>query len=158
MRNVLLFGDSLFSSISVDEKIHVESYPGCTARCCVDAIQKNDYIMNLDALLQEDAYNTVVICFGKNDLGYGMNVDTIVSDLLFLQDVCRRNKVETTVAMLLHGNCRTVTKFNEMLFEKTPDDILINDFLLSTNCFDNDGIHLSEEGRELLVQELKQYF
>lgn len=174
MKQVLIFSDSICVGLeklnfeysddesSIAEKNTVfseECYPGATAEGCVCAIKNNLPYMNLKKLLKEANYDGVVICFGTNDIGTGRNAREVVKDLEILQNLCVNANVKTIVLMMLRDKTAN-QKLNEILVNETFSSIELCDFLLGAedNVFEPDGIHLTEDGKKLLYDELIRFF
>lgn len=175
MKQVLIFSDSICEGLekleyeySDDEEssvadrniiFHEECYPGATANGCVCAIKNNDLLLNLKRLLKESRYDGVVICFGTNDIGHGRSAQEIAADLTTLQNVCMDANIDRIVLMMLRAR-RSNEKLNDILVNETFSSVELCDFLLGAEdeLFDESGIHLTERGKKLLLNDLTRYF
>jgi lysophospholipase L1-like esterase len=145
---VLVFGDSLVQNLDFEDSLeyeyHVESYHGFLAR---------DLTELLTISLKEEKYDFVILCCGINDIGHGYSDNDVVSSLLLLHNVVR-NYNSIVVAVYLHSEYNL---FNELYSQKSLDDVCFCEFFynLHQNDLEDDGFHLSLEGKEHFVDALQ---
>jgi len=145
MVDVLVFSDSLCAGLKLSMPHHVESLPGAMAE---DAAEL------LDALLKEDIYDIVVICFGINDLGNGRTTSAVISDLLNMHDICRQNGITKIIGMTLP---KRYDSFNDLYTSRSSPDVLCNEFFfLVESKYYKDGLHLTRRGLKKLAESLEE--
>ncbi len=146
VKKILLFGDSLFSDLKMEDNLnynyHVESYPGSLA-CEMEE--------KLEISIKEDDYDIVVLCLGINDLDHGKLPQEVVTSLKKLHGLIK----DKIVAMYLHSE---YALFNEMYGNQSADDIHFCSFFydLKEGDLSQDDIHLSKQGREHLSSYLQE--
>ena len=149
MKRVLVFGDSLLSSLQVYDDFHcsyhVESYPGLLARDAQELLMIS---------LKEDVYDIVVLCLGTNDLGHGLLPQDVVDTMLNLHLLIRAVSPGKIVAVNLHTQ---FSAFNELLGEKSSDDVEFLSFFyeLEPGDLGEDNFHLSKQGREHFAESME---
>ena len=141
MVNVLVFSDSLCAGLELSMPHHVESLPGAMAE---------NAVVLLDALLKEDSYDIVIICFGINDLGNRRSNSAVISDLLNMHDICRQNGISKIIGMTLPEK---YDDFNELYTARVLCDEF---FFLAKSKYYKDGLHLNSKGLKKLAESVEE--
>ncbi len=157
MVNILIFSDSLCYNLPISNtskrQYHIESFPGRLVAEVIES-EKKKSCESLSYFLKEDNYDVVVICFGINDLGHGLAMPSVIQNLLYLHQICRQHQIKRIIVMYL--NAEYYMEFNQMYSLQSAEDIEFCEFFLNLKPGDlsNDGLHLSNKGKQRLVNDL----
>jgi lysophospholipase L1-like esterase len=140
----LLYGDSSIAKLE-HKNFTVESYPGCTS----EDLLKSD--LGLDYLLRTETYENVVISVGHNDLKQHFSITDVIINIELLISICKDHECVKKIIFVLPAK---QPEFNLQVLEMMTDDIILNEFLIETMDFEEDKLHLTEEGHKKFVESL----
>ncbi len=149
MRNVLILGDSLAQGLElIQSKSHVESYPGATAKQLAE--------IDLKTILDEDAYDIIVLFAGTNDLGQGSTLSECLHSIMNLVRMVRTFTAIPVLVMELSDQ----EDFNWILMGKMSNRTKVHYCpgldMLEDDKFDADGFHLNAAGKQKCAEWIEE--
>lgn len=152
---VLIYGDSmLFGVCNIKGcTIHNECVPGLTLTESLRLEEKN---LGLSFVLDEDKYDSLVLCLGTNDFCERLGSEIIRDLLKLVQISVRRIKMEKVIVLGFPFQPTTSRNLKYLIQEKFPMVVFLPfiDLESETDYLEDDGIHLNKKGQESMVSLL----
>lgn len=149
---------------------------------CLDKLKVSDHcgikFCGFRTQLTNKQYNLVLLMIGTNDLGTGVSLEELTSNIIEIKDICLQHCPKIVLLTLPSSRERQIIiQMNEIIkdiVQKNPSNTFLydcysffnqkdkevqsynnnNNNYNSSFVFDNDGLHFSEYGSKILGEDI----